>query len=71
MDMEDYRCRIVATKVENPRYKQLITGVMIVQEDSRCKNLCFSLTTEVEDPRCKSTAMETEDPRCKVLNRMW
>lgn len=69
--MEDSRCKVTATRMENPRYKSLITGVVIEVEDPRYRSLYCHVTIEREDPRCKNTAMEMEDPRCKIRNRAW
>jgi hypothetical protein len=45
--------------------------MVIEVEDFRCKSLHYSLTIEMEDPRCRRTASEMEDPRCWNLSRAW
>jgi hypothetical protein len=55
--------------MDDPRYKV----AAIEAEDARCKSLLkrlrYSVSIEMDDPRCKSTATEMDDPRCWNFSR--
>jgi len=69
--MEDPRCKIAAVKTEDPRCKNLLSGVEIEMEDLRCMSLAIRVVIGMEDPRCRIEAVKTEDPRCQNLHMMW
>jgi hypothetical protein len=69
--MEEHRCRIVATVVEDFRCKSLLDSSQIVMQDPRYRCLYRRAEVEVEDSRCSSVAAEMEDPRCKGLSLKW
>jgi hypothetical protein len=69
--MEDPRCKIVAIEIQDPRYRNLLNGVVIEMEDPRCKSLLNRVVLEIEDSRCYRVAIEMEDPRCKSLLLPW
>ena len=68
--MEDPRCKIAAIEAEDPRCKNLLSGVEIEMEDPRCKSLLIRVVIGMEDPRCRIEAVKTEDPRCKNLHML-
>jgi hypothetical protein len=71
IDMESFRCKMAAVKIDDPRCSDLLTGVTIGPEDLRCINLLEGLVLEVDDPRCKHVHVKMEDPRCWSLNIRW
>lgn len=66
--MEEHRCRIAATVVEDFRCKSLIDSSQIAMQAPRYRCLYPRVDVEVEDSRCNSAAIEMEDPRCKGLS---
>ena len=44
-------------------------GMGIEAEDYRYKRLRYSVSIEMDDPRCKSSATEMDDPRCRTFSR--
>jgi len=69
--MEEHRCRIAATVVEDFRCKSLLDSSQIVSQDPRYRYLYRRVEVEVEDSRCNSVAAKIEDPRCKGLSLKW
>jgi hypothetical protein len=69
--MEEHRCKMATTVVEDFRCKSLLDSAFIVTQDPRYKCLHRRVDVEVEDSRCGSVAIETEDPRCKGLSLKW
>jgi hypothetical protein len=69
--MEEHRCRIAASVVEDFRCKSLLDSPQIVTQDPRYRCLYRRVGVEVEDSRCNSVAAETEDPRCRGLSLKW
>jgi hypothetical protein len=69
--MEEHRCRIAATVMEDVRCKSLLGSPQNVTQDPRYRCLYRRVEVEVEDSRCKSVAAEIEDPRCKGLSLKW
>jgi hypothetical protein len=69
--MEEHRCKVVASAVEDLRCRLLLDSAPTVAEDPRCKYLHRRVEIEVEDSRCNSVAMEMEDPRCMGLSLKW
>jgi hypothetical protein len=69
--MEDSRCKIAATTLDDPRCKSLLLGVAIEMDDPRCKSLLYSAVIGREDLWYGSGAREMEDSRCRNwhLNR--
>jgi hypothetical protein len=69
--MEEHRCRMLATAVEDFRCSSLLDGALIATQDPRYQGLHRRVDVEVEDSRCSSVAIEMEDPRCKGLSLKW
>ena len=69
--MEEHRCRIVATVVEDYRCKSLLDSAQVVTQDPRYKCLHRRVDVEVEDSRCSAVSSEMEDPRCRGLASKW
>lgn len=69
--MEEYRCRIVATGMEDSRCQSLLDGSVAEMEDPRCRSLHFSAAIEVEDCRSNCATILMEDPRCNNLHTRW
>jgi len=63
--MEDPRCKIAATTLDDPRGKTLRPGVVNESEDPRCIGLPGSQAARSDDIWCTSVAVNMEDPRCK------
>jgi len=69
--MEDPRCRIAASEMEDHRCGNLLSGVVIEIEDPRLESLFCRMALEIEDPRCMRVTVEMEDHRCKSLFMTW
>lgn len=69
--MEEHRCKISASGVEDPRCEGLLGGVVAEMEDRRCEGLNPSLVNEIEDDRCNSVQFRMEDARCSNLLSRW
>jgi len=69
--MEEHRCRMVATAVEDSRCKNLLDSASIVTQDPRYRFLHRRVDVEIRDSRCSCVAIEMEDPRCKGLSLKW
>ena len=69
--MEEHRCRITATVVEDYRCRSLLDSAQVVTPDPRYKCLQRRMNVEVEDSRCSSFSIQMEDPRCKDLAPKW
>ena len=71
IEMEDSRCKIVATETDDPRCKGLLIGVVTEMEDLRCKSLLDRVVLEIEDPRHNRVVIGMEDSRCRNLLIIW
>jgi hypothetical protein len=69
--MEDHRCRMEVSAIEDCRCNNLLDSATTKTEDPRYKGLHRRLEIEVEDFRCNRVVMKMEDPRCKGLSLMW
>lgn len=69
--MDEHRCRMVATVVEDYRCKSLLDSAQAVTQDPRYKCLHRRVDVEVEDSRCSTVSSEMEDPRCRGLASKW
>jgi hypothetical protein len=69
--MEEHRCIVAATGMEDSRCQSLLDGVVVDMEDQRCTSLRPSAAIMIEDCRCKSVAIRMEDPRCNYLHTKW
>ena len=61
--MEEHRCRIVATAMEDSRCSSSLNSGLIEVEDLRYKSLRSCSVIEVEDRRCNSAMIGMEDPQ--------
>ena len=69
--MEEHRCKIAATWMEDSRCQSLLVGVVVEMEDRRCKGLSLASGLEMEDSRFTKVATRMEDPRCSSLRAKW
>jgi hypothetical protein len=69
--MDEHRCKIVATWMEDSRCQCLLNGVIVEIEDQRYQSLNLSAVIEIEDYRCNRVAIQMEDPRCNSLRPRW
>ena len=69
--MEEHRCRVAATAVDDLRCRGSFDSTLIVDEDPRYACIDRRMDLEVEDSRCSSVAMKMEDPRCQGLSLKW
>ena len=65
--MEEHRCKIVATAIEDSRCVSLINDGILEMEDPCSISLQSRVVIEIEDRRCNSVAIRREDPRCQDL----
>jgi len=56
--MEEHRCRMVATVVEDYRCKSLLGSAQVVTQDPRYKCLHRRVDVQVEDSRCSTVLIE-------------
>ena len=71
MNMEEDRCRIVATRLEDSRCISSLNSGLSEVEDPRCMSLQSRVVIEIEDRRCNSVTIGIEDPRCQNLRTRW
>ncbi len=57
--------------MDDPRCKELLSGVMIEVEGPRYKSLHYRVELETEDSRCNRVPIKMEDPRCANLFVPW
>ena len=69
--MDEHRCKIAATGIEDSRCPSLLNGVVIEPEDQRCRSLNMSAVIEIEDCRFNRVTLQMEDPRCNNLRPRW
>ena len=63
--MEDPRCRITANVSEDPRCKNLLSGVTVDVDDPRCNHGLYCLVVHREKFWYGKEALQMEDPRCR------
>ena len=71
VEMEEYRCKIVASEMEDSRLKSLLNRESVQLEDPRYKSLHTRGAIEIEDCRFNSVAIAMEDPRCQSMLVTW
>ena len=69
--MEEHRCRIVASEIDDSRLKSLPNCEPIQVEDPRYRGLRARCAIEIEDSRFNSVAIAMEDPRCRGMFVAW
>ena len=69
--MDEDRCKMVATEMEDSRCSNPLSGGLNRLEDPRYYGLRDRMTIDVEDCRCNSVGIQMEDPRCAGLQSKW
>jgi hypothetical protein len=70
-EMEEHRCKIVASEMEDSRLKSLPNSEPIQLDDPRYEGLRTRDTIKIEDCRFNSVAIAMEDPRCRSMHVTW
>lgn len=71
MDMEEHRCKIVATAMEDSRCMSSLNIGLFDVEDPRYIGLQHRVVIEIDDGRCNRVTIGMEDPRCQNLRMKW
>jgi len=69
--MDEHRCKIAATRIDDRRCQRLLGSVVVEIEDQRCRSLNLSAVIEIEDCRSNLVTLQMEDPRCNNLRPRW